>query len=108
MAGIMADDDDLFTRAISGYRDAFMDERAHLPESQRNQLWGQRLSQFLPPSTTTCDNAHSAPDTGFVDHGSYSLAKSGKRTRQDTPRTIPGSGLPAPKRRATVCEILVS
>lgn len=90
-------DDELFTRAISGYREAFLVQHSHLSESERNQLWSQRLSQFLPANND--------------DEGTTG-GKSGKRTRQDaaTPRTLPssGSGLPHAKRRATVRVTLVS
>ncbi|KAJ6172763.1 hypothetical protein N7470_001830 [Penicillium chermesinum] len=79
------DDDELFIRAISGYREAFLDRHAHLPEAERNQLWSRRISQFLPNDQETVPG------------------KPGKRIRQDaTPRTLPfGSGLPQAKRRAT-------
>ncbi|PYH78812.1 hypothetical protein BO82DRAFT_149661 [Aspergillus uvarum CBS 121591] len=110
MAGTMADDE-LFTRAISGYRDAFLVRHSHLPESERNQLWSQRLSQFM---TTTASSSASSFDTsssyrpvpgsGVPEDDSAALEKSGKRTRQDTPRTLPGSGLPPPKRRVTTPE----
>lgn len=101
---VSMDDDLLFTKAISGFRDAFMIQYAHLPESHRNQLWSQRLSQFLPTSTTGCESGHSAPEAGFLDH-SCSLLDTGKRPRPDTPRTIPDYGLPPAKRRATVCDL---
>lgn len=80
-------DDELFTRAISGYREAFLVRHSHLPETQRNQLWRQRISAFLPAI-----ERDSSPE------------KLGKRSRQEAvPRTIPsGSGLPQAKRRATV------
>jgi hypothetical protein len=101
MAVTMADDE-LFTRAISGYRDAFLDRHSHLPESERNRLWSQRLSQFLP--ATASSSYRPVPGSGIPDTGS-SLEKSGKRIRQDTPRTLPGSGLPPTKRRVTVCDL---
>ncbi|KAJ5091082.1 hypothetical protein NUU61_005952 [Penicillium alfredii] len=88
-------DDELFTRAISGYRDAFLVQHSHLPEPQRHQLWSQRLSQFIPA------RAHDYLPSG----------NSGKRTRQDaTPRTLPspGSGLPRAKRRATTPDLPVT
>ncbi|OJJ69590.1 hypothetical protein ASPBRDRAFT_32415 [Aspergillus brasiliensis CBS 101740] len=109
MAGTMADDE-LFTRAISGYRDAFLDRHSHLPESERNELWSQRLSQFM---TTTASSSISSvasssyrpvPGSGLPEDGGSTLEKSGKRSRQDTPRTLPGSGLPPPKRRVTTPE----
>ncbi|KAJ5818927.1 hypothetical protein N7474_004518 [Penicillium riverlandense] len=90
-------DDELFTRAISGYREAFLVQHSHLSESERNQLWSQRLSQFLPANND--------------DEGTTG-SKSGKRTRQDaaTPRTLPssGSGLPRAKRRATTPDLPVT
>lgn len=85
-------DEELFKSAISGYRDAFLVRHSHLPESERNRLWSQQLSQFIP-----------------VDREDAALGKPGKRTRQDaTPRTLLGSGPPQAKRRATVCLTLVS
>lgn len=91
-------DDDLFTSAISGYHKAFLVQHSHLSESERNQLWIERLSQFIPASNDR--------DTNWQPAGSL-----GKRTRQDaTPRTLPysDSGLPRAKRRATVCVTLVT
>ncbi|KAJ6129408.1 hypothetical protein N7512_002188 [Penicillium capsulatum] len=90
-------DDELFTRAMFGYRQAFLVRHSHLPESERNHLWKQRISQFIPaidhePSTAPAGNP-------------------GKRTRQDaTPRTLPssGSGLPQAKRRATPSDLPVT
>ncbi|KAJ5937572.1 hypothetical protein N7454_003914 [Penicillium verhagenii] len=42
------DEDELFTRAISGYREAFLVRYSHLPEAERNQLWSHRISPFIP------------------------------------------------------------
>lgn len=88
------DEDELFTRAISGYREAFLVRYSHLPEAQRNQLWSRRISPFIPA----------------IERDDAIPGITGKRTRQDAiPRTVPsGSGLPQAKRRATVCVILVS
>ena len=101
-------DDALFTRAISGYRAAFMEHHRALPESHRNQLWTEYLSQFLltaSPANPASEGAHSAPNPGYLDFPNRAdyLANLGKRSRQDTPRTILGSGQPLAKRRATVC-----
>jgi len=85
--------DELFTRAISGYREAFLVRHSHLPESERNRLWRRRISDFIDQD---------GPE------------KPSKRARQDaTPRTLPsasgsGLGLPQAKRRATVRVTLVS
>ncbi|KAJ6127742.1 hypothetical protein N7471_008959 [Penicillium samsonianum] len=90
-------DDDLFTSAISGYHKAFLVQHSHLSESERNQLWIERLSQFIPASNDR--------DTNWQPAGSL-----GKRTRQDaTPRTLPysDSGLPRAKRRATTPDLSV-
>ncbi|KAL4900738.1 hypothetical protein BDW74DRAFT_92753 [Aspergillus multicolor] len=102
MSAVTMADDDLFTRAINGYRDAFLDQHAHLPETERNQLWSQRLSQFMPTNTVTPSTPAYRPVSGssILGHGTSS-EKSGKRTRQETPRTLPGSGLPPTKRRVT-------
>ncbi|KAJ5592026.1 uncharacterized protein N7459_002395 [Penicillium hispanicum] len=98
-------DDELFTRAISGYRDVFLVQHSHLSEVERNQLWSQRISQFLTPVERADDDAAPAGNPG-------------KRTRQDaTPRTLPasassgsgsGSGLPQAKRRATTPDLPAS
>ncbi|KAA8648317.1 uncharacterized protein ATNIH1004_004202 [Aspergillus tanneri] len=96
-------DDELFTRAISGYRDAFLDRHSHLSEAERNQLWGQRLSQFIPATASSSNSYRPVPSSGILNGGS-TLEKSGKRIRQDTPRTLPGSGLPPTKRRVTTPE----
>lgn len=99
-------DDELFTRAISGYRDAFLVEFSHLPESERNELWSRRLQQFL---TTPVSNIPKVRGSGTFGHD-ISTSKSAKRARQDTAsRTLPGSGsgsgLPLAKRQATVCDL---
>ncbi|CAG7943474.1 unnamed protein product [Penicillium salamii] len=90
-------DDELFTSAISGYREAFLVQHSHLSELERNQLWIERLSQFIP----SCDRN---------DWNDWKPAGNlGKRTRQDaTPRTLPSdAGLPRAKRRATTPELPV-
>ncbi|KAL5333405.1 hypothetical protein BJX70DRAFT_403595 [Aspergillus crustosus] len=94
-------DDELFTRAISGFRDAFLDQHSHLPEPERIQLWSQRLSQFMPTTAVSPTTPAYRPVPGSSILGHNSSEKSGKRTRQDTPRTLPGTGLPPTKRRAT-------
>ena len=99
-------DDELFTRAISGYRDAFLVEFSHLPEPERNELWSRRLQQFL---TAPVSNSHKVRGSGTLGNGT-STGKSAKRARQDnTSRTLHGSGsgtgLPLAKRRATVCDL---
>ncbi|KAJ5354404.1 uncharacterized protein N7496_012837 [Penicillium cataractarum] len=109
------DDEQLFTRAMTSYREAFLVRHSHLPESQRHQLWTQQLNQFqFIPSTPS----PALPRTGGGLPGS-----SGKRTRQDaTPRTLPaaeaasasgfgsgsGSGPPQAKRRATTPDLPVA
>jgi hypothetical protein len=95
---VLLNDDELFTNAISSYREAFLVQHSHLPESERNQLWVERLSQFIPVSNRRDINCQPAGSLG-------------KRTRRDaTPRTLPysESGLPRAKRRATVCVTLVT
>lgn len=79
-------DDDLFTRAVSGYRDAFWDRHQHLSEAERNLAWSQRLSQFMTDGNASTSKPPS-PDA------------LGKRARQG-PRTVEASSV---KRRATVC-----
>ncbi|KAL2817424.1 hypothetical protein BDW59DRAFT_132733 [Aspergillus cavernicola] len=95
-------DDELFTRAISGYRDAFLDQHSHLPEPERIQLWSLRLSQFMPTTAVSPTTPGYRPVSGTSILGQdTSSENSGKRTRQDTPRTLPGSGPPPAKRRVT-------
>ncbi|KAL4920763.1 hypothetical protein BDW62DRAFT_163755 [Aspergillus aurantiobrunneus] len=102
MSVTAADDDELFTRAISGYRDVFLDQHSHLPEPERMQLWSQRLSQFMPTTAVSPTTSAYRPVPGSSILGqNTSTEKSGKRTRRDTPRTLPGSGLPPTKRRVT-------
>ncbi|KAL3497153.1 hypothetical protein BJX62DRAFT_231766 [Aspergillus germanicus] len=99
-------DDELFTRAISGYRDVFLDQYSHLPEEQRNQLWSQKLSQFMPPTAVSPTAPAYRPVSGssILGQNTTSSEDSGKRTRQDTPRTLPGSGPPPTKRRVTTSD----
>ncbi|KAL4761003.1 uncharacterized protein BDW70DRAFT_150430 [Aspergillus foveolatus] len=40
-------DYDLFTRAVSKYRDAFLEQHSHLAEDERLRLWTQQLPQFI-------------------------------------------------------------
>ncbi|KAL3473353.1 hypothetical protein BJX99DRAFT_199608 [Aspergillus californicus] len=95
-------DDELFTRAISGYRDVFLDQHSHLSEAERNHLWSQRLSQFIPATTAVAPTTPAyRPVSGSSILGQDTSENSGKRTRQDTPRTLPGSGPPPAKRRVT-------
>ncbi|KAE8399561.1 hypothetical protein BDV37DRAFT_275190 [Aspergillus pseudonomiae] len=104
MAVNMADEE-LFKRAISGYRDAFLDRHSHLSEAERNELWSQQLNQFMPTAAAVSSPSYRpVSGSGILDNGGSSLEKSGKRTRQDTPRTLPGSGLPPTKRRVTTPE----
>lgn len=82
-------DDDLFTRAVSGYRDAFWDRHQHLSEAERNLAWSQRLSQFMTDGNASTSKTSPGPSPDTL----------GKRTRQG-PRTVEVSSA---KRRATVC-----
>ncbi|KAL4892517.1 hypothetical protein BDV59DRAFT_193692 [Aspergillus ambiguus] len=106
MASTTAADDELFTRAISGYRDAFLVRYAHLPEAERMRLWTQRLSEFMSPTDASSTSNAYRPVSGssLLDDGGSAVEISGKRTRQDIPRTLPGSGLPPTKRRVTTPE----
>ncbi|EPS31595.1 hypothetical protein PDE_06550 [Penicillium oxalicum 114-2] len=77
------DDEQLFTRAMTSYREAFLVRHAHLPETQRHLLWRQQLNQFIPSFEGESSSAPSLPLSGHV---------SGKRSRQDvTPRTLPST-----------------
>ena len=80
------DDEQLFTRAMTSYREAFLVRHAHLPETQRHLLWRQQLNQFIPSFEGESSSAPSLPLSGHVS------GKSGKRSRQDvTPRTLPST-----------------
>ncbi|KAJ5511403.1 hypothetical protein N7453_003506 [Penicillium expansum] len=57
-------DDELFTSAISGYHEAFLVQHSHLPESERDQLWIERLSQFIPASNGRDSNWQPAGSLG--------------------------------------------
>lgn len=100
MSATMANDD-MFSTTISMYRDYFMDQHSHLSESERNQLWSQRLSSFIP-TTASSSSYRPVPGSDFLDLDASPCEKSGKRTRQETPRTLPVSGPPPTKRRVTV------
>jgi hypothetical protein len=84
-----------------------LDQYSHLPEEQRNQLWSQKLSQFMPPTAVspTAPAYRPVSGSGILGQNTTSSEDSGKRTRQDTPRTLPGSGPPPTKRRVTVCDL---
>ncbi|KAF7716536.1 Uncharacterized protein PECH_005176 [Penicillium ucsense] len=120
------DDEQLFTRAMTSYREAFLVRLAHLPEAQRHDLWRQQLNQFIPGCEGESSSAPNLPLSSQLSE------KSGKRSRQDmTPRTLPspqaasgsacgldrdsssagsgsGSGPPQAKRRATTPDLLAA
>jgi hypothetical protein len=125
---MMAIDRTLFTRAISGYRDAFLSEYAHLPKSDQDQLWTQQLAEFIPVAetgapdtsgvTTGRSHSYSGPSSDSTGNNNGSGSNSnniasvstknvnlGKRTRQDASRT--GSGVSPAKRQATVCLLVL-
>ncbi|OKL62845.1 hypothetical protein UA08_01817 [Talaromyces atroroseus] len=92
---VAAAHDDLFTRAVSGYRDVFWNQHQHLSESERNRLWTQRLSQFITNESASSSKDFSAQLTTGSPPDTL-----GKRTRQGAPRTV--SEVPSSaKRRAT-------
>ncbi|KAK2748764.1 hypothetical protein FQN57_000345 [Myotisia sp. PD_48] len=77
--------DQLLNSVLSSSRDIFMQEFCHLSESEREQLWSERLSQFMyipEPASNTC--------------GGASGSLNGKRPRATMP-PLPSST----KRRAT-------
>lgn len=88
-------DDSLFTSALTSSRNVFLANNAHLPESEREQLWGQLLISFMPHRNVLSGNTLKSLD------GSGTSDSFGKRSREDVPRTIP-STLPPAKRRAVV------
>lgn len=98
-------DDELFTRAVSGYKEAFWSQHQHLSESQRGELWAQRLSQFLTTTTSTTNSSSTAisgsPKTDEKP-ASSGAPNATKHHLSDVPRTIPGV-THAAKRRAIVC-----
>ncbi|EDN04621.1 predicted protein [Histoplasma mississippiense (nom. inval.)] len=90
-------DDSLFTSALTSSRNVFLANNAHLPESEREQLWGQLLISFMPHRNVLSGNTLKSLD------GSGTSDSFGKRSREDVPRTIP-STLPPAKRRAVTPE----
>ncbi|EEH02715.1 conserved hypothetical protein [Histoplasma capsulatum G186AR] len=90
-------DDSLFTSALTSSRNVFLANNAHLPESEREQLWGQLLISFMPHRNVLSGNTLKTLD------GSGTSDTFGKRSREDVPRTIP-STLPPAKRRAITPE----
>lgn len=85
-------DDDLFTRAVSGYREAFLDRHKHLSEAERKLAWTQRLSQFITDGDAMQLSGPSKSQTDTLGKRS----RPGQRTLSDAP--------PSTKRRATVCD----
>jgi hypothetical protein len=91
-------DDDLFTRAVSGYREAFWDRHQHLSEAERNLAWTQRLSQFMTNGNPLVPNGGTESLDGVVTN----IPDTTRERLPQEPRTtseLPSSG----KRRATVC-----
>lgn len=93
------DTDQLFTRAITSTREVFWAEHSHLPEPERQRLWGQYLARFM--TTPTADAPAATCDE---DDGGVSLSF-GKRSR---PQVLPSTSsslpveIPPAKRRVTV------
>ncbi|KAK2882718.1 hypothetical protein FQN49_000080 [Arthroderma sp. PD_2] len=87
--------DELFNSVLSSSREAFWRQHSHLPESQRQQLWSQRLEPFMTTPNQQPNYTHvkgpEADDTPGL---------SGKRSRETMNHHIT-SGRPASKRRAT-------
>lgn len=118
------EDEDLFTRAISGYREVFWCQNAHLSEEERNRLWTQRLSFFIPTPSVSSQQAadvfeSSSTGLSIMDTnpglsllgGGLSSANPGPSASAETlgKRTLPvasqtTSGHISAKRRATTPE----
>ncbi|KKZ61608.1 hypothetical protein EMCG_03854 [[Emmonsia] crescens] len=90
-------DDSLFTSALTSSRNVFLANNAHLPESEREQRWGQLLISFMPRRSVLPGSTLKNDDTNGTSDAF------GKRSREDVPRTIPSASPPA-KRRATTPE----
>lgn len=91
-------DDLLFTRAVSGYREAFWNRHQHLSEAQRNLAWTQRLSQFMTSGNPLDPNG----GTESLDAMVTNIPDITRERLPQEPQTtseLPSSG----KRRATVC-----
>ncbi|PGH05931.1 hypothetical protein GX51_02712 [Blastomyces parvus] len=91
-------DDSLFTSALASSRNVFLADYAHLPESEREQLWGQLLIPFMPHRNVLAENT---PNTNDSSGTPDPVAK--RSWEEDMPRTIPSASPPA-KRRATTPE----
>ncbi|OJD26658.1 hypothetical protein ACJ73_01957 [Blastomyces percursus] len=90
-------DDSLFTSALTSSRNVFLANNAHLPESEREQLWSQLLISFMPHRNVLAgDTLQNGDASGTPDPVA-------KRSWEDVPRTIPSASPPA-KRRATTPE----
>ncbi|OJD13662.1 hypothetical protein AJ78_05898 [Emergomyces pasteurianus Ep9510] len=90
-------DDNLFTSALTSSRNVFLANNSHLPESEREQRWGQLLISFMPRGSVLTGNTLKKDDLiGTSD-------TFGKRSREDVPCIISSASPPA-KRRATTPE----
>ncbi|KAM5451154.1 hypothetical protein MaudCBS49596_003858 [Microsporum audouinii] len=87
--------DELFNSVLSSSREAFWQEHSHLPESQRQQLWSQRLEPFMTTPNRQPNYTHvKGPDTYEAP------GLSGKRSREAMNHNLTLGRL-ASKRRAT-------
>ncbi|EEP76483.1 predicted protein [Uncinocarpus reesii 1704] len=84
---------------LSSARAVFWTQHSHLPDSKRQELWTQHLSQFICGPTTAL---HDARRNALRSGGPSYL---GKRPGDDVPRTLP-PGSPPTKRRATTPDTL--
>ncbi|KAI1979096.1 hypothetical protein LOZ53_000364 [Ophidiomyces ophidiicola] len=100
---------------LSSARDLFWTQHSNLPESKRQQLWTQQLSQFICGPTILLDsNANTTTTTAAPTLSASSSSRAaldnssksgflGKRSGEDVPRSLP-PGSPPTKRRATTPE----
>ncbi|KAL4988122.1 hypothetical protein BDW68DRAFT_159782 [Aspergillus falconensis] len=84
-------DGDLFARAVSKYRDAFLEQHSYLAENERLQLWTQQLSQFIDGTSSPYGHV----DSGRIYNHKSSSGKSRRPTSPDTVRPRSGSERPA-------------
>ncbi|KAL4993932.1 hypothetical protein BDV10DRAFT_189510 [Aspergillus recurvatus] len=86
-----ATDDDLFVRAVSKYRGAFLEQHFHLPENERLQLWTQQLPHFIDGTSSS----YGPVASGRIYNHKSSSGKSRRPTSPDTVRPRSGSEPPA-------------
>ncbi|KAL4975560.1 hypothetical protein BDW66DRAFT_137161 [Aspergillus desertorum] len=84
-------DGELFARAVSKYREAFLEQHSHLTENERLQSWTQQLSHFIDGTSSP----YGPVDSRRIYNNKSSSGKSRRPTSPDTARPRSGSEPPA-------------